>query len=229
MFILNIHFLQLTKVRLMMPIRQTVGRWLLTRLVGCRLALGYLSVGLLLSACAPTTRIVLLPQADNTASAVLVQSTSTQIVLNVPYQRATATGTGALVGDNVSVEEIQKKYLGLFTAVPPRPTKFILNFAPGGTTLTPESEAALPKILAQVTGRAGADLVVTGHTDTKGATAANDELSLKRASVVAQLLITQGAPSRRVESVGRGKRDLLIKTDDDVDEPRNRRVEIVVR
>ena len=72
-------------------------------------------------------------------------------------------------------------------------------------------------------------MVVTGHTDTKGVAAANDELSLKRAGVVAQLLIDKGAPGARIESVGRGKRELLVKTDDDVDEPRNRRVEIVVR
>ena len=213
----------------MMPICEAMGQRLLTHLTRWRLALGCLGLGLLLSACAPTTRVVLLPQADNTASAVIVRSTTTQIVLDVPYQRASATGTNALKGDTVNAEDIQKKYLGLFTAAPPRPSKFILNFLPGGTVLTPESEAALPEILTDVAGRAGADMVVTGHTDTKGATTANDELSLKRAGVVAQLLIDKGAPGTRIESVGRGKRELLVKTDDDVDEPRNRRVEIVVR
>lgn len=213
----------------MMPLCQALGYQLLTCLARWRLVIGCLCLGLLLSACAPATRVVLLPQADNTASAVIVRSTSTQIVLDVPYQRASATGADALKGDTVTAQEIQQKYLGLFTAAPPRPSKFILNFLPGGTTLTPESEAALPKILADVAGRAGADMVVTGHTDTKGTAAANDELSLKRAGVVAQLLIDKGAPGARIEAVGRGKRELLVKTDDDVDEPRNRRVEIVVR
>ena len=213
----------------MTPTCETTGQRLLTRLANRCVAVGCLSLGLLLSACAPATRVVLLPQADNTASAVVVRSTTTQIVLDVPYQRASATDSNALKGDTVTAQEIQQKYLGLFTAAPPRPLKFILNFLPGGTTLTPESEAALPKILANVAGRAGADLVVTGHTDTKGATAANDELSLKRAGVVSQLLIDKGAPGTRIESVGRGKRELLVKTEDDVDEPRNRRVEIVVR
>ena len=71
--------------------------------------------------------------------------------------------------------------------------------------------------------------MVTGHTDTTGALLANDELSLKRAQVVAQLLIKNGAPALRTEAVGRGKRELLVKTADEVDEPQNRRVEIVVR
>lgn len=202
---------------------------LAVRLARWQLLLGCLSLGLLLSACAPTTRVVLLPQADKTSSAVVVKSATTQIVLDVPYQRASATGADTLQGDTVTPEEIQKKYLGLFTAMPPRPAKFIVNFLPGGTSLTPESEATLPKILAELAARAGADMVITGHTDTKGAAAANDELSLKRAGVVTQLLIAKGAPAARIESVGRGKRELLVKTDDDVDEPKNRRVEIAVR
>ena len=100
---------------------------------------------------------------------------------------------------------------------------------PGGTTLTPESQAALPSILDDVTKRRGADMVVTGHTDTTGALLANDELSLKRAQAVTQLLVSAGAPDNRTEAVGRGKRELLVKTADEVDEPQNRRVEIVVR
>jgi outer membrane protein OmpA-like peptidoglycan-associated protein len=58
---------------------------------------------------------------------------------------------------------------------------------------------------------------------------ANDALSLKRAKVVSQLLVDKGAVAARVEAVGRGKRELLVPTADEVDEPQNRRVEIVVR
>jgi outer membrane protein OmpA-like peptidoglycan-associated protein len=58
---------------------------------------------------------------------------------------------------------------------------------------------------------------------------ANDALSLKRANVVTQLLVGKGAVAERVESVGRGKRELLVPTADEVDEPQNRRVEVVVR
>ena len=213
----------------MQPTCHAVADWLLTRLAAWRLALGCLSLSLLFSACAPTTRVVLLPQADNSLSAVIVRSTTTQMVLDTPYQRASGTGTDALKGDTVTAEEIQKKYLGLFTAAPPRPSKFILEFLPGGTVLTPESEAALPRVLADVAGRAGADVMITGHTDTTGTVATNDVLSLQRAAGVAQMLIDKGAASSRVESAGRGKRELRVKTDDNVDEVRNRRVEIVVR
>lgn len=212
----------------MSPVSQTNAHPLLTYEVLRHLAV-CLSLTSLVSACAPTTQVVLLPQADNSASAVVVRSNMNQVVLDVPYQRALATGTNMLKGDTVNAEYIQKKYLGLFTAAPPQPSKFIVNFSPGGTTLTPESEAALPKILAEVAGRTGADMVVTGHTDTKGTAAANDALSLQRAGVVTQRLIDKGALKARIESVGRGERDMLVKTDDEVDEPKNRRVEILVR
>jgi OmpA-OmpF porin, OOP family len=188
-----------------------------------------LVVAVLLGACAPVTRVVLLPQADGSASSVIVKSSKGEQILSTPYQRVSGKEDAPLKADATTVAEVQKAYPQLFATIPPAPTKYILNFMPGGTTLTPESQAALPRILEDATKRRGADLVVTGHTDTTGALLANDALSFKRAQVVAQLLVDAGAPASRTEAVGRGKRELLVKTADEVDEPKNRRVEIVVR
>jgi OmpA-OmpF porin, OOP family len=182
-----------------------------------------------LGACAPLTKVVLLPQADGSASAVLVKSAKSEQLLSTPYQRVTAQEDKALKVDMTSAAEVQKTYPQLYASMPPRATKYVLNFMPGGTTLTPDSLAQLPKILDDATNRSGADLVVTGHTDSTGALAANDTLSLSRAKVVAQLLVDKGAAASRVEAVGRGKRELLVPTADEVDEPQNRRVEIIVR
>ena len=188
-----------------------------------------IAAALLLNACAPITRVILLPQADGSASSVVVKTTSEEQVLKVPYQSVSATEGKPLILKFNSEAEVQKAFPSLYAAKPPAPSKYILNFMPGGTELTPESKAALPKILEDTKQRKGADLVVTGHTDTTGALLANDELSLKRAEVVTKLLVDSGAPAARIESVGRGKRELLIKTEDNVDEPQNRRVEILVR
>jgi outer membrane protein OmpA-like peptidoglycan-associated protein len=46
---------------------------------------------------------------------------------------------------------------------------------------------------------------------------------------VRAMLIAQGVAPASIATVGRGKRELLIPTPDGVAEPRNRRVEIVVR
>ena len=188
-----------------------------------------IAAALLLNACAPITRVILLPQADGSASSVVLKTTQGEQVLTTPYQLAWVKEDTPMILKLSSDAEVQKIFPSLFTAKPPAPTKYILNFMPGGTDLTPESKAALPKILGDTSQRKGADLVVTGHTDTTGALLANDELSLKRAEVVTKLLVDSGAPAARIESVGRGKRELLIKTEDNVDEPQNRRVEILVR
>jgi outer membrane protein OmpA-like peptidoglycan-associated protein len=159
----------------------------------------------------------------------MVTSGKSEQLLNTPYQQAIGQEDKALKAATTTAAEVQKAHPQLFAALPSKPNKYILNFLPGGTNLTPESEAQLPALLADVTQRSGADLVVTGHTDTTGALAANDELSLKRATVVAKLLVSKGASESRIEAVGRGKRELLVPTADEVNEPKNRRVEIIVR
>jgi OmpA-OmpF porin, OOP family len=198
------------------------------RALACTLLMGLL-MGLFVSACAPLTKVTLLPQADGSASAVLVKSSKSEQLLSTPYQQAIGQEDKALKTDATTAAEVQKAYPQLFAALPPKASKYTLNFLPGGTTLTPESQEQLPKILDDATQRSGADLVITGHTDSTGALAANDALSLKRAKVVAQLLVDKGAVAARVEAVGRGKRELLVPTADEVDEPKNRRVEIMVR
>ncbi|MGH6905858.1 MAG: OmpA family protein [Geminicoccaceae bacterium] len=73
-----------------------------------------------------------------------------------------------------------------------------------------------------------AQIVVTGHTDTVGSAAYNLALSERRAAMVADELIRRGVPATDIVTVGRGEEDLLVPTADGVNEPRNRRVEIVV-
>jgi OmpA-OmpF porin, OOP family len=177
----------------------------------------------------PATKVVLLPQANASASAVVVKNTQYEQILDTPYQRVTVKEGKPFVVDFVTAPDVQKKYPQLYEAMPKRPNKYVLTFMPGGTALTADSLEQLPKIIEDAENRSGADMVVTGHTDSTGALLANDTLSLKRAKVVTQLLIDKGAVSDRIEAVGRGKRELLVPTADEVDEPQNRRVEIVVR
>jgi len=73
------------------------------------------------------------------------------------------------------------------------------------------------------------DVVVIGHTDTVGDAEGNDRLSAQRAETVKGFLVGIGIPAERIRTAGRGERELLVPTDDNVEEPRNRRVEINVR
>ncbi|MFS2164352.1 OmpA family protein [Variovorax sp. Varisp62] len=186
----------------------------------------------LLAACStPGTRVVLLSQADGKPSAVVVRAKDGEEVLSKPYQRATAAvgASGAPTVDQVDPAKVQAENKPLFDMRPPPPQRYTVYFDVGGTTLTPASQQIMTEALAAALARSGGDIVVTGHTDTKGSGEQNDQLSRRRAQEVVQLFVERQFPANRIEAVGRGERDLAIPTADEVDEPRNRRVTIEVR
>jgi len=186
----------------------------------------------LLAACStPGTRVVLLPQADDKPSAVVVRAKDGEEVLSKPYQRATAAvgASGAPVVDQADPAKVQAQNKVLFDMRPPPPQRYTVFFDVGGTTLTPASQQVMNEALVAAQTRSGSDIVVTGHTDTMGALEQNDMLSQRRAQEVVQLFVDRQFPAKRIEAVGRGERELAISTADEVDEPRNRRVTIEVR
>jgi outer membrane protein OmpA-like peptidoglycan-associated protein len=87
----------------------------------------------------------------------------------------------------------------------------------------------MEKVFAELKRRPAPDIVVIGHTDTVGNLGYNDKLSLARAERMRELMIGLGIPPGRIQAAGRGKRELLVQTEDNTSEPRNRRVEISVR
>jgi outer membrane protein OmpA-like peptidoglycan-associated protein len=93
----------------------------------------------------------------------------------------------------------------------------------------PESRQAVDGILGEISRRPAPEVVVIGHTDTVGSDEHNDRLSLQRAERIRARLIALGVSPERVQVAGRGKRELLVPTADQVAEARNRRVEIVVK
>jgi outer membrane protein OmpA-like peptidoglycan-associated protein len=106
---------------------------------------------------------------------------------------------------------------------------FILHFLLDSDEFTPESKVVVESVLRDIARRPAPEVVVIGHTDTVGADNYNDRLSLQRAGRIRSRLIELGVASERIETSGRGKRELLVPTADQVAEPKNRRVEIVVR
>jgi peptidoglycan-associated lipoprotein len=94
--------------------------------------------------------------------------------------------------------------------------------------LAPESEVFLPEVFRTVRDRGALDISVIGHTDTIGTRDYNYQLSLRRARKVADLLAKQGVDRNILDIESHGEDNLLIKTGDQVREPRNRRVEITV-
>lgn len=70
---------------------------------------------------------------------------------------------------------------------------------------------------------------VNGYTDTSGKPAYNTQLSIRRAQNVAGELVRDGVPRAAISIHGFGDTHLLVPTGQDVREPQNRRVEIIIR
>jgi outer membrane protein OmpA-like peptidoglycan-associated protein len=183
--------------------------------------------GLLLAGCV-SERVVLLPAADGHRSAVVVRDRDSELLLDRPYA-SIASGGGARQSYQSSPEDVQSRFGAALAAQPMRPNSYVLYFEPGGDILTAESQAELVKMRQEVVKRVAAEVMVIGHTDRVGSQQLNDELSKKRAEMVRDLLIESGVAAEKLETIGRGERDPLVATEDEVDEPRNRRVEINLR
>lgn len=181
---------------------------------------------LALTGCA-TTRVALLPPEPGSnvgAVAVLDPKDGTEL-----GQLTTANTQTSLDGPVTPRPLKPDTYASLTGAMPAQVARFTLYFVEGSTQLAPGSEPELQKMLAEVARRPGVEAQITGHTDTVGSDADNDALSLKRAREVRDALLDLGLKLTETRIAGRGERELLAQTPDNVDEPRNRRVEITVR
>lgn len=105
-----------------------------------------------------------------------------------------------------------------------------VTFGSGSATLTPQAMRTLDELGKAL---ASPDLAafrfrVEGHTDTVGDDAMNQALSERRAAAVVQYLVSRfGIPTERLQAVGLGESQPLVQTGDQVNEPRNRRVQVV--
>jgi outer membrane protein OmpA-like peptidoglycan-associated protein len=73
----------------------------------------------------------------------------------------------------------------------------------------------------------GVQLFIAGHTDTQGGPAYNRNLSRSRARAIAAWFLERGLPLK-VSYEGFGESLQKVKTKDEVDEPRNRRVDYIL-
>jgi outer membrane protein OmpA-like peptidoglycan-associated protein len=129
----------------------------------------------------------------------------------------------------MSDADVQRLFGAAIAIQAPAALRFLLYFELGGDTLTAESRAQLPDVLAAVRGRVAPDVQVVGHTDTTGVAAANAELGLQRATLIRDQLLQAGLDATLIEVASHGESDPLVPTDDNVAEAGNRRVEVVVR
>jgi outer membrane protein OmpA-like peptidoglycan-associated protein len=185
---------------------------------------------LLLAGCAHSS-MVLLPDEDGGHGEVSIRKaggSGTATVVNEPNTRATLDGSQPSVRP-LGAKGLTPSEAALVSALPPPPRSFTLYFLEGTTEMTAASTPVLNALRAEIASRPGAEVQVTGHTDTVGSNADNDVLSLKRAREILNLLASKGFDRSMMIAVGRGERELKVPTADNVPSPVNRRVEVIVR
>ena len=181
-----------------------------------------------LSGCA-SERIVLLPNKDGSASAVVVKTAGGELVLDKSYSSAEVSQGGRIKSLQQSAESVSTRYSAAISAQPKRPASYLLYFRSDRVELTAESKLVLKEVQADLKTRAAPEITVIGHTDSVSDDVYNDALPLERAKTMRSLLIAEGISADHLTVAGRGKREPLVQTAEQVREPRNRRVEIFVR
>ena len=207
-----------------------------------------LAAVLTLAACAPVTRVVLLPQpghdsvvevapraqisagqAKTMQEGALAAPDAKITSLTQPYQAAVVGARNQVSVEQWNAARVKSRYGALLAAQPPVERSYLLYFEFNDTQLTPESAAQLDSVIEQAVARRGNEIVVTGYADSVGTPQVNDLISLQRAQVIREAIIARGFDPARVYAVGRGSRNPLVSAGDQTAEQKNRRVEITVR
>jgi outer membrane protein OmpA-like peptidoglycan-associated protein len=193
-----------------------------------------LALAALAAGCASTppktpALFAVVPGADGHVGAVVVRTDRDERVIDSAYGAQRLKSDGSVEGSRLTAAEVRREFGATLDALPGKPASFMLYFLEGKDELTAESRGEMEKVFGELKRRPLPDIVVIGHTDTVGGLAFNDRLSLARAERLREMMIGLGIPAERITAAGRGKRELLVPTEDNISEPRNRRVEINVR
>lgn len=199
--------------------------------------LALIAVGALAAACANTPKHVapemfaVVPSAaDGHVGTIVVHPDGGRDrVIHEAYGVERIRSDGTVEDGQLSEAQVKETFGSTLAALPGRPASFTLYFLEGKDELTPDSKVEMDRVLAELKRRPLPDIMVIGHSDSVGGLSYNDKLSLARAERVRDMMIGMGIPADRIQAAGRGKRELLVPTEDNVSEARNRRVEINVR
>ena len=93
--------------------------------------------------------------------------------------------------------------------------------------IQPDSNALLDDITTALKQFPKWRLRITGHTDSTGDAAYNEELSMNRANAIKQALVERGIDAARLETLGTGEKQPVASNDTPEGQALNRRVELV--
>jgi len=181
--------------------------------------------------CAKKHLVVLIPDPDGSVGRITVSNKAGRVEIDTPYQatRLSDKDTAPAAPYAMEKKEVESTFSDALRIQPTRPVHFILHFETGSVNLVSESRNLLPTILDTIKERKSVSISVIGHADTAGNKEYNLKLSKRRAQAITNLLLEKGIDQDRIETTSHGEENPRIKTGDNVVEPKNRRVEVIVR
>jgi outer membrane protein OmpA-like peptidoglycan-associated protein len=181
--------------------------------------------------CSRKNIIVLVPDPDGATGGIVVSNQAGSVEIAAPYQATYIRDMKSIPERPITMDkdEISAIFAEAIAMQPTAPVHFLLYFEKGTSALDDSSLSVLPKIIETVVARNSVDIGIIGHADTAGDRNDNLKLSTRRAETVSRLLIDRGVAPEYLEISSHGEENPLFRTEDNVSEPRNRRVEVVVR
>lgn len=184
-----------------------------------------------LAACGSRATVVLLPEADGSVGQVTVSGAEGTQVLDKAFTQTAVGGLDAQPSAPEAVDEaeVAETYAAVLAVEPKPPAIFRLEFGSGSAALSPAMNPVLADAVAAARERAPVRVSVIGHSDRSGSRDYNLTLSLRRAEAVAARLIDLGVDATLIDISSHGENNPVVPTADGVAEPRNRRVEVMVK
>jgi outer membrane protein OmpA-like peptidoglycan-associated protein len=190
------------------------------------------AVLLLLGACAglPANLVVLMPDDEGHVGHVTVRNAAGQVDLHRSLE-ATGLTAGAPPGRTFLAKQgdIDVSFAAAMAATPHKPAVFTLYFGSEAADLGPEALPILASAITAAKAEPNVDISVVGNTDAAGTDAFNMDLSLRRAQTVRDALVAAGIAASVIEVSYDGANNPLVPAPPGAHEPRNRRVEVMVR
>jgi len=192
-----------------------------------------LIVSTLLFGCATKENIIVLSKSDDgSVGALKIDSTGgNSVILDQPDMALITDSNDSKLPAPVHIDSAET--IPLFQEAlavhPLMPKSFLLYFESNSPRINPSSLKTIEKIIRTIRERNSHDIAVIGHTDRTGDDAYNRVLSQKRAQAVYDLLVSRGIKSEDITMSYHGEGNLLVPTADNIAEPANRRVEVMIR
>jgi adhesin transport system outer membrane protein len=175
----------------------------------------------------PKSMVVLMPSEDGTVGKVTVTSSGETKQLDKAYDGLQLGGHGTPF--KVDQSDVNRIFGSALEILPEAEASFTLYFLTNSTSMDQESQKLLPEIFRAVSKYKSTDVSVIGHTDSTGTSEFNAVLGLNRAKAVAEILNSMGIDMANISIVSHGDGNPLVPTPRGVAEPKNRRVEIIIR